>query len=114
MNNKKKIKTILNSLTENEKNGFTKSIQWNSKRYIVALTNNINIKTNDLYELLEMQIELYSNRYYQINIWWWTNWNDLYIDVSTSFASLEEAKYIWNKYNQIAIWDNLDLKEIIL
>lgn len=112
--NKQKIETILNSLSDEQKNWFTTPIQGNIKRYIVWLTNNQNIFNADLPQLLEKQLKDFSTIYYQLNIGGWLDWTILYIDVSTSFSDLEEAFYIARQYKQIAIWDNIDWKEIRL
>lgn len=90
---------------------FTKAINWDLKNYIIAFTDNdqFNLKT------LEKQ---YNERPTKSNltIWWRKDsktWK-LYIDLGFSVASLREAKLLGNLYNQKAIRDNANCKEIRL
>lgn len=104
----KKIKRIL--LKANLE-GFTTALKWKQKRYIVAFTNNI-WKAN--INLLAQQVIKYWS-YYNLNIWWWKASNgDIFIDVSTSFNDINEALELAKKYNQQAIFDTKELKEVFV
>jgi len=101
---------ILKALQESKINGFTTNISnYKLKRYIVALTHNeadVDVKT------LNEQAE--NIRFKNINIGGWTDLESgkRYIDVSTSFDCLWTTLDLARQYKQIAIWDNLEQKEI--
>ncbi len=105
-------KIILDSLEGVELSGFTKPLLWELKRYIVAYTNNTHWL--DI-ELLAIQANWgFTRGLKNINIWGWEDnkTGKLYIDISTSFDELTSAKKFWKETKQIAIWDNLEFKEI--
>jgi hypothetical protein len=95
-----------------DKSGFTIALKWETKRYIVALTHN---EWDVSIEKLEEQV--YSNESLDnINLGGWVDSEDNtpYVDISTSTDDLSFAETLGKFYNQIAIWDNVELKEIRL
>lgn len=109
-----KLNDILNS---NNLNGFSVAVKWELKRYVVANTHNDFIEL-DLVNKTKLVKQANDNFYVFDNVTIW-GWRDsttgiLYIDAGMSTDDLALAKAIWNYNKQIAIWDNLEGKEIIL
>jgi len=92
---------------------FTSPLNGSIKRYIVALTHNT---ANTSIQKLNRQAIYINAKYSNVNIWGWkdTATNELFIDVSTSFDSLNDALALAKEYDQIAIFDMQELKEIRL
>ena len=109
-----KLSTIL---WENNLNGFSVSVKWELKRYVVANTHNDFI-TLDLVNKTKLVKQANDNFYVFDNVtvggWRDSTTGILYIDAGMSTDDLTLAKAIWNYNKQIAIWDNLEWKEIIL
>ncbi len=106
-----RIETALNSKQAiNE--GFTIPIFGLMERYIVANTHN----ESPSIDTLEKQANVLFLAFSNVNVW---GWKDLatgksYIDISTSFDSLEKAIEFAKETKQIAIWDGVDQKEITI
>ena len=103
---------IIEALKVADFSWFTTPLVGELSRYVVAFTHNENVS----HSKLEEQANLYAKQFENINIW---GWEDIktwitYIDISTSFDNLDIALSIAKQYNQIAIWDNLEFKEIRL
>ena len=106
------LETITKILEENmNSDWFTTPVKWELKRYIVALTDNV----NPTLELLEKQIESFS-QLENINLWGWINIKDdiKYIDISTSFKHEWDARFFGTIFNQKAIFDIETFEEIRL
>ena len=105
----KDIKKVLQKVDTSK--GFTIALKWETKRYVVALTHNKNVKSKTLYKQAKTN-ELLEN----VNIWGREDneTNIKYIDISTSTNDLSFAQQLWKLYKQIAIWDNGNMQEIIL
>ncbi len=102
----KDLQTIIN---KGDKNWFTTALKGEKKRYIVAFTHNITLDIAKLYKQIGRNINLHN-----INVGGRTDLasGTSYIDASTSFNSLDNAKIFWKKYNQIAIYDMQEWEEI--
>jgi hypothetical protein len=103
-------KTILEILEQNlNSDWFTTPVKGELKRYIVALTDNV----NPTIQTLEKQIESFS-WLDNINLWGWVNTKDniKYIDISTSFKNESDAILFWKVFNQKAIFDIEAFNEI--
>lgn len=110
----KKLTEILNS---NNLNGFSFAVKWELKRYIVANTHNDFVEL-DLVNKTKLVKQVNDNFYVFDNVtvggWRDSKTGILYIDAGMSTDDLDYAVNV-GKYNkQIAIWDNLENKEIIL
>ncbi len=105
---------ILKALQNSNPNGFTYPLTGEVLRYVVAYTHN----ENDLsVEELELQATKWNVIGFEnISLWGWTDaeTGKRYIDISTSFDSLAQAKYFGNVWKQIAIFDTKESKEIRL
>lgn len=103
---------ILKALQNSNPNGFTTPLTGTLARYVVAYTHNepdISVE-----ELTQQATTWNVLNFENINIWGWQDtetWKR-YIDISTSFDNLEQAKYFAGVWSQIAIWDNVEQKEI--
>jgi len=106
-------KAIKNALNTQDLTGFTYSLKWIANRYIVALTHN---NANTSITKLNKQATALASVYHNVNIWGWIDnkTNELFIDISTSYASLSDAIKVAKDNNQIAIFDMAELKEIRL
>lgn len=89
---------------------FTALLTWDEvKRYVVWLTDN---HTRSL-ELLEEQFERFSKEYKNLTIGGRTNQNgEVIVDIWTSTDSMYTAIKLWIKYNQDAIRDDLEKREV--
>ena len=107
---KERIEAIINSPTI-DKTGFTSIINWVLNRYIVANTHNA---PDVSIEKLTQQADNLYLAYDNVNLWGWQDneTGNIYLDISTSFDSLEKAIDFARETKQIAIWDNVDFKEI--
>ena len=91
---------------------FTIALKWGTQRYVIWLTHNVgNTKVSEL----EQQANIY-NTLDNVNVWGWTNTETdiCYTDISTSSDDLSFAERLGKFYNQIAIWDNINMQEIRL
>jgi len=106
-------KSIKNALNTQDLTGFTSPLKGSINRYIVALTHN---NANTSIDKLNTQAMDLSYVFLNINIWGWVDskTNELFIDISTSYASLSDAIKVAKDNNQIAIFDMVELKEIRL
>jgi len=106
---------INKAIQEGSKEGFTTTLYGNLKRYVVAYTHNKPwISYWMLVSILNNQAVALKITCKNVNVGGWTDikTGEKNIDISTSFDNLEEAIAFWKKYNQIAIWDNVEFKEI--
>lgn len=106
---------IIEALHNAELTGFTIPLQGELKRFVVANTHNIPRENEGIsYTLLNNQANTLSLAYTNINVGWWLDDETklLYIDISTSFDNIKDAIEFAKETKQIAIWDNLELKEI--
>lgn len=91
--------------------GFTELLQWDFiRRYVVAFTDNVEPTT----EFLAEQAKAYAQQYDNLTIWWRFDHKQEkdFVDIGTSTASLEEAYRLKLLYNQRAIRDTLEEREI--
>lgn len=109
-----KIKNTLAELSPSDKDGFTKPLYGEVKRYVVAFTHNIDKELNQ--SDLARQVQFWKDMGLDnINIWGRQDKDgQYYIDVSTSTDDFGIAKALWKMWEQIAIRDNVDFKEIRL
>jgi len=111
------IEKLNEILWNNNLNGFSVAVKWELKRYVVATTHNdfVNLDTVNKTKLVEQANEnMY--KFDNVTIWGWLdkNTNILYIDAGMSTDSLDFAINVGKYHNQIAIWDNVENREIIL
>jgi len=92
-------------------NWFTVSISGEPlRRYVVAFTNN----TQRNLILLWAQIVDAQMSYDNVTLGWrMDRQNQLFVDIGTSTDSLEEARRLQKQYNQQAIRDTRQQKEIL-
>lgn len=103
------MKTIHQALQESySKEGFTAYLE-KQGRYIVGLTHLKNPKE----ELLQAIVDSMPN-VDNVTVGGWTDveTETTYIDVGLAFDNLETALNIGKSFAQLAIWDNVDFKEI--
>ena len=102
--------TIIDALEKSDLTWFTTLLQWDEiHRYVVWLTDN---HTRSI-ELLTAQFKKFSKIYKNITIGGRTNQaGDVIVDIWTSTDSLYTAFKLWIKYNQDAIRDNVENREV--
>lgn len=104
---------------ENSLSGFSVAVKWELKRYVVANTHNKFDKMVDELHIADILTEQANENmcaFDNVTIWGWEDIATklIYIDTGMSTDDLEYAIKTGKHTNQIAIWDNLEQKEIRL
>lgn len=111
------IEKLSEILSSNNLNGFSVAVKWELKRYVVANTHNDFIEL-DLVNKTKLVKQANENFYVFDNVtiggWIDSKTGILYIDAGMSTDDLDYAINVGNYNKQIAIWDNVEWKEIIL
>jgi len=105
-------KTAIETALKNaNSDGFTTALKGTTKRFVIAFTNN---DSNPSIDKLNWQATALSYDNSNINIGGRidSKTNKKYIDISTSVNDLNHALNIAKFNKQIAIWDNVEFKEI--
>jgi len=98
----------------NCKANFTQQINNNDKRYTVSVLSIYKGKNPSLDYNINLKIkEVLKNDTFD-SIGGWDNKDCYYLDANVDFYSLDNAIYIAQQYNQIAIFDKLENKIINL
>lgn len=116
------IKDTAKIIQSNNLEGFSVAVKWELKRYVVANTHNeFNFWKGS--EILIKDIDTLTKQANE-NMYVWDNvtiggWKDaesgkIYLDAGFSTDDLDYAINCGKYTKQIAIWDNLEQKEIIL
>lgn len=96
-----------------QKEGFTTKIKGKHlRRFVVGLTMNSNPNIFTLVNQTNRFGKLFDN--ITVGGWLDTETNIRYIDIGTTTNDIDQAKKLGKQYGQIAIWDNLEKKEIRL
>lgn len=86
--------------------GYT-SLYVDEGRYIVSITNNpVGI------EKLPFVITEYEEAKKPYGVW--LNNGTYYVDINTTTDNLQQALELAKQYNQLAVWDRLECKEIVI
>jgi hypothetical protein len=100
---------ILEKISGEDLNGFTKPLKGWLYRYIVWLTHNVFPSESQL----QKQYDVFWSLFTTITIGGWRDPEGvLYIDIGTSTDSLKEALMIGKVFKQQCIWDNDTCKEV--
>ena len=113
MTKKLSMQELKQALLQVDLEWFTKPLKWELDRYVVAFTHN---EADTPLETIIAQFRKYAKIFNNVNIWGWLDnaTDKVYIDISTSFSNKKEAIKFGKIFNQIAIWDNVNMNEIRL
>lgn len=101
---------ITSTLSEAKLDGFTQLLYWKGlHRYIVGMTNNHTRTIDLLYAQAMNAVKLHHHA--TLGCRKTPGWTRM-IDIGTSTDDLSEAMWLWQVYNQQAIWDFDENKEI--